>query len=167
MDSPRSSPEKPSYAIAEKALQRWVKERLRREPRAEGGSVFSFTFSGTTCSNTGLPLEVMMTIATDPEGKIVAASSHPGQTDTGCNSMCACAIDKNGSRFLAEMGGGDEAIGLTLSEAAFRNWEAEPSGCFCTAGNRRHKWRNAFQTLHYAAANPNLMKPPANNEPPL
>jgi len=61
-----------------------------------------------------------------------------------------CAAQSVGRSFLADVGGCDEVIGLTLEEAAFRNCEEEPSGCFCTPGNRRHKWRNVFQALHYA-----------------
>jgi hypothetical protein len=62
-----------------------------------------------------------------------------------------CAADGAGGRFLAAFGNCDEVIGLTLAAAAFREWTPEPSGCFCTAGNRRHKWRSVFQALHYAA----------------
>ena len=139
------------YAIPEKALRRWVTERLRAEPRPGGGVVYSLTVSGSTCNN--VPLEVVMTVAVDADGRIDAASSRPASADRGCDAMCAA--HGNGGRFLAEVGGCDEVLGLTLDEAAFRNWEAEPSGCYCTAGNRRHKWRNVFQTLQYAATHAN------------
>ena len=64
--------------------------------------------------------------------------------------MCA-ALDHGGG-FLSHFGACAEAIGLTLEQAAFREWDEEPSGCFCTAANRRHKWRNVFQALHYSTA---------------
>ena len=142
-----SIPEQPRYAIPHKALQRWVKERLQCEPRAPGGMVYSFTLSGSTCTN--IPIEVVMTVSVDAAGRIDATSARPLRGNAGCNLMCAA--DGHGLRFLATTGGCDEAIGLTLQEAAFRDWHVEPSGCFCSAGNRRHKWRNVFQALYYAS----------------
>jgi hypothetical protein len=144
-----STPEKPAYAIPERAIRTWVTERLRRQPRAHGGVLYSFTLSGSTCNNMGVPLEVIMTVAVGADGRIEAATSRPAAADFGCRAMCAAQGD--GRRFFGEVGGCEEAIGLTLEQAAFRQWEEEPSGCFCTPGNRRHKWRNVFQTLHYAA----------------
>jgi hypothetical protein len=141
--------ERTPYAVAEKALRRWVKERLRQEQGEDGGTVYSFSLSGSTCNNMGRPLEVVMTVALDADGRVRAASARPADADTGCDAMCAAQGD--GRRFFANAGDCDEAVGLTLHEAAFREWRAEPSGCFCTAGNRRHKWRNVFQALHYAA----------------
>jgi hypothetical protein len=137
-----------TYAIPESSLARWAKERLRQEPRADGSVVYSFTLSGSTCTNMGQPLEVVMTVATDGQGRIQQASSSPAPGDTGCNAMCGAL--GNGRMFLAQAGHADEAIGLTLEEAAFRNWLPEISGCFCSEGNRRHKWRNVFQAIHFA-----------------
>jgi hypothetical protein len=138
-----------TYAIPEKALRRWDRERLRQEPRAGGGIVYFFVVSGSTCSNMGLPLEALMTVSVDADGRIESATSHPAPADRGCSAMCAA--ESNACRFFAEFGSCDKVIGRTLHDAAFRNWQEEPSGCLCTTGNRRHKWRNLFQTLHYAA----------------
>ena len=132
--------------MAEKALRRWVSERLRRQQRADGGTTYSFVLSGSTCGN--VPLEAVMTVMVGPGGRIEAASSRPVVAHGGCDAMCGA--QGNGCQFLQTVGGCDEVVGLTLEEAAFRDWDVEPSGCFCTAGNRRHKWRNVFQTLHFA-----------------
>ena len=144
---PTSTAAKPACAVPEKALRRWVRERLRRADRADGGTVYSFTLTGSTCSN--VPLEVLMTVAVDADGRIDAASSRPAAGDAGCDAMCAPQGDGGG--FLEASGRCEEAVGLTLEEAALRHWDVEASGCFCTAGHRRHKWRNVFQALHYAA----------------
>jgi len=135
-----------TYAVAEKALRRWVTERLRRQQRADGATTYTFLLSGSTCGN--VPLEAVMSVTVDADGRIEAASSSPVSASSGCGAMCAA--NGNGCRFLETVGGCDEVVGLTLEEAAFRKWEVEPSGCFCTAGNRRHKWRNVFQALHFA-----------------
>jgi hypothetical protein len=145
--SPPPPPPTTSYAIGEAALRRWVTQRLRSDARADGGIVYSFTLSGSTCN--GVPLEALMTVTLDAAGRIEAAAARPAAGDAGCGAMCAAHGD--GCRFLGDLGGCDAAVGLTLDEAAFQDWHAEPSGCFCTAGNRRHKWRNVFQALHYAA----------------
>ena len=140
----------PKYAVAEKALRRWAAERVRHAPRDDGGAVYTFALTGSTCTNR--PLEVLMTVELGPDGRIVSATSQPAPHDAGCDAMCAAAAAAacDGRQFLAEFGGCDEAVGLTLAEAAFRDWPVEPSGCFCTPGNRLHKWRNVFQTLHYS-----------------
>lgn len=138
-----------AYAIAPSALRRWAGERLHRQPRTDGGVIYSFAMSGSTCNNMGVALEAIMTVAVDARGRIESATARPAPHDRGCDAMCQAQCD--GRRFLADSGSCDEVVGLTIHEAAFRDWNAEPSGCFCTAGNRRHKWRNVFQTLHFAA----------------
>ena len=141
------------FAVAEKALRRWVRERLRRSPRPAGGTIFSFVVSGSTCNNMGLPIEALMTAEVDVRGKIVSASVQPLPGDVGWVAMCAAGTDP--ARFFSDATGCPEAIGLSLREAAFCDWNVEPSGCFCTAGNRLHKWRNTFQAIHYAETHPN------------
>jgi hypothetical protein len=145
------SPEKPVYAVAEKALLRWAKERLRRNPRPNGGMAYSFAMSGSTCTNMGRPIEVVMNIEVGADGRIEGAFIRPAEGDIGWNSMCATS--KNADRFLAEAGDCADVIGLTLREAAFREWNVEESGCFCVEGNRRHKWRNTFQAIYFAETN--------------
>jgi hypothetical protein len=136
------------YAIPTRSLARWAQERVGIENTADGAAVYSFSLSGSTCNNMGVPLEAVMTVVVR-DRKIERASAAPAANDRGCNAMCGAAGD--GRRFLSESASCHEAIGLTLEQAAFRDWNVEPSGCFCTPGNRRHKWRNVFQTLHYLA----------------
>ena len=144
--SSSSSPrDKSLYAIPQTALQRWARDRVERELCPDGGIVYQFMLSGSTCTN--VPLNVVMTVRLNAEGRIESATSHPAHGDPGWAAMCGSSPD---------IGRCDEAIGLTLDEAAFRDWQEEPSGCFCSAGNRRHKWRNVFQTLHYALTHPEL-----------
>ena len=138
-----------SYAIPATALRRWASERLQSDKRDDGGVVYRFTLSGSTCNNMGRALEVEMIVTVGANGRIEAATARPAAGDNGCDAMCAA--EGNGKRFLTEFGGCSEAVGLTLAEAAFRDWRHEMSGCFCSEGNRRHKWRNAFQTIHFAA----------------
>ena len=136
------------YAIPEKSLRRWATERLHRNDRADGGADFSFVLSGSTCNN--IALTVMMTVAVDSTGRIESATARPASGDTGSGAMCAA--DGDGAGFLGKSGRCDEVIGMTLQEAAFREWHPEASGCFCTAGNRRHKWRNVLQAIYYATS---------------
>lgn len=135
-----------AYAVAKTALRRWARERVRRAARDDGSVIYTFALSGSTCNNR--PIDVMMTVVLGADGRIESATAEPAPHDAGCGTMCAAA-PCDGRRFLAEQARCDEAVGLTLDEAARRDWQVEPSGCFCTVGNRRHKWRNVFQTLHY------------------
>jgi hypothetical protein len=143
-----SSSLNPSYSISPRALQRWSDERLHIQRRPDGGTVYSFLLSGSTCNNMGMPIEVEMIVTTDADGRIESARSYPSANDRGCHLMCAA--NGNATSFFTETGECSDVIGQTIEQAAFREWDVEPSGCFCTAGNRRHKWRNVFQTLHYA-----------------
>ena len=138
-----STPVRNKYSIPEAALQRWARDRLRGERGVDGAAVYRFLLSGSTCTN--VPLNVVMIVRVNTQGTIEAASSQPSEADTGWGAMCGSS---------SNIGRCDEVIGLTLDEAAFRDWQEEPSGCFCSAGNRRHKWRNVFQTLHYAVTHP-------------
>ena len=146
-----SDQQQPAYAVPEKALRRWASERLRRTERsADGATVYTFALSGSTCTNQ--PIDVVMTVIIAADGRIESASASPAASDVGCDVMCASGGD--GRTFLKHVGGCDEAVGMTLTQAAFHPWHVEPSGCFCSAGNRLHKWRNVFQAIHYAAATP-------------
>src|SRR5205809_402042 len=100
-----TTPQPANPAVAEAALRRWARERLRRLPRADGGVVYSFACSGSTCGN--VPLEVVMTVALDAQGRIEAATSAPAPADRGCNAMCAAAHG-GGQRFFRDAGHCDE-----------------------------------------------------------
>src|SRR4051812_1588877 len=92
------------YAIPEKALRRWADERVRRETRPDGGVVYRFHLSGSTCGNA--PLEVVMTVTLDADGRITSATAEPAPTDAGCNLMCAARSpcrDGDGHRFLIDL----------------------------------------------------------------
>ena len=143
--SPSLPREQSAYAIPQAALQRWARDRLRREECADGGIVYRFMLSGSTCTN--VALNVVMIVRINAGGRIESATSRPAEGDAGWAAMCGSSPD---------LGRCDEVIGLTVEEAACRDWHEEPSGCFCSAGNRRHKWRNVFQTLHYAVTHPEL-----------
>ena len=143
-----SLPQQAPYTIPPAALARWATQRVRREPRRDGGVVYSFAMSGSTCNN--VPLDVLMTVTLGADGRIESATARPAGHDAGCGAMCAALGDGGG--FLSHFGSAEEVVGLTLEQATFRSWDPEPSGCFCTAANRRHKWRNVFEALHYSAA---------------
>jgi hypothetical protein len=144
---PIATTEKPAYAVPEKALRRWVAERLRHSMRPDGATVYTFALTGSTCTNQ--PIAVLMTAVVAANGRIESTSASPASSDIGCDVMCASGGD--GRKFLNHVGACDEAVGMTLDQAAFFPWNVEPSGCFCSAGNRLHKWRNVFQAIHFAA----------------
>ena len=145
---PVANREQPAYAVPEKALRRWVAERVRHSVRPDGATVYTFALTGSTCTNQ--PLDVFMTVIVAADGRSESTSASPAARDIGCDVMCAAGGD--GRKFLGHVGACDEAAGMTLEQAAFHPWHVEPSGCFCSAGNRLHKWRNVFQAIHFARA---------------
>jgi hypothetical protein len=144
---PVASSEQPAYAVPEKALRRWVADRLRSGKQPDGATVYTFALTGSTCTNQ--PIDVLMTVVVAADRRIEGTSALPAARDLGCDVMCAAGGD--GRKFLKHVGACDEAVGMTLEQAAFFPWNVEPSGCFCSAGNRLHKWRNVFQAIHFAA----------------
>lgn len=110
-----------------------------------------FRFVGSTCGNMGHALDFDFSITLSPSWdgrRIVASSCKPAKTDRGAAQMCAYQADS--SKFMAKVDSYNPGLGKPLEECA--QWEPEmlPAGCLCRAQSRNHKWRNAFQTIHYA-----------------
>src|SRR5581483_11284525 len=118
---------------------------------ADGTVHAHFRFQGSTCSNGGIPLELLFNIHVGPrdEGRrILSAACAPAPGDTGCAQMCQASADPPG--FFEQFGRFSQFVDRPLSEVAAWNPEINPAGCVCTEQNRNHKWKIALATVRYA-----------------
>lgn len=145
--------EQPRYSVNLRALQRWARERVTLEERANGSIAASFRFDGTTCSNMGVPLsfEYRVTLAPESRGLVIReATCRPVAGDDGYQSMCAYISDAEG--LMRAIAAERPLVGSPLDDVFA--WEREPvsTGCYCDAPARSHKWGLALEAIHFALA---------------
>lgn len=141
------------YSIGLRALQKWSQERLQLNMLADGSVHARFRYAGTTCSNLGQPLEYDYDIKLDAAGegyKIVAMSCAPTPGDTG--HTCMCEYQRNAKQLEQAMAHEKPLLGRPLNEVLAWKRQFSPSGCYCDASSREHKWGLVLEVIHFALA---------------
>ena len=139
------------YATSVRALRKWAQERVRIERMENGTLAANFRFDGTTCSNQGRPLAFDYAVALSaPENGcvILETACRPAPDDTGHTAMCAYLADA--AALLAAIEAERPLVGRPLNEVVDWVRPSAPSGCYCTAESRTHKWGLALEAIHYA-----------------
>jgi hypothetical protein len=139
------------YSVKPRALEKWSRERLQLKALAGGLTAAQFSYDGTTCSNFGLPLSYEYHIKLGParDGyRILEANCVPAPGDTGHASQCEYL--NNTEQFMRAVQNEKPLLGRPLNDVL--NWTRPytPSGCYCDAAGRRHKWGLVFEVIHYA-----------------
>jgi len=152
----------PGYSVSERALRKWAGERVHLDARADGSTVATFRFDGTTCSNMGHPLAFDYRVVLGPAAGgrfILEASCAPVAGDAGHRRMCSYLSDPDG--LMGVIATERPLLGRPLD--AVLSWERAPAqaGCLCEAGSRAHKWGLALEVIHYALAHPAAGRPAA------
>jgi hypothetical protein len=140
-----------SYSINGKALRKWSQERLQLSSLRDGSVEARFRYEGTTCSNMGRPLEFDYLVRLAPghdRYKIVAASCLPAPGDTGHTSQCEYL--KDAASFMRAIADEKPLLGRPLNDVLAWQRAYSPSGCYCDADRRAHKWGLVFEVIHYA-----------------
>jgi len=141
------------YTVNGRALRKWARERVRLEHR-EGGSVEArFHFDGTTCSSQGRPLAFDYTVvlgAPDQGRTILHLDCRPAPGDEGHSHMCAFLSE--GPSLMDAIRSEKTFLGRTLHEVLGCERPTAPSGCYCDAASRSHKWGLVLEVIHYAIA---------------
>jgi len=141
------------YSVNARALQKWSSERLQFKQFDDGSLEALFRFEGTTCSNLGVPLEFHYRFRLGPpeEGyKINHADCVPAPGDTGHARMCAWIEDE--AKLRRSMEQEKPLLGRPLNEVLTWQRRFSPSGCYCDADARTHKWGLVLEVIHYALA---------------
>ena len=141
------------YTVNSRALRKWAQERVLIENRDDGSIDACFRFDGTTCSNQGQPLafEYRVTLSGANEGyTILRSECRPADGDEGHKLMCAYLSDAG--TLMTEIAAEQPLLGRPLDEVLDWSRTAAPSGCYCTAMSREHKWGLALEAIHYTLA---------------
>lgn len=140
-----------AYKINTKALQKWSKERLMLKVLNDRSIEAQFRYEGTTCSNTGRPLEFIYRVKLAPSDqhyKIMEAYCLPAPGDTGHTYMCQYTRDA--AQLMASIESEKPLLGEPLNLILNWKYQANPAGCYCTPASREHKWGIVFQVIHFA-----------------
>jgi hypothetical protein len=139
------------YTVNTRALQKWTAERLRLKVLHDSSVEVSFRYEGTTCSNLGTPLEFDYHVKLGPpeEGyRIVEAVCAPAPGDIGHTKQCEYLA--NAEPFMRTIAADKPLLGRPLKEVFAWERPSNPSGCYCDATRRAHKWGLVFEVTHYA-----------------
>jgi hypothetical protein len=139
------------YSINLKALRKWSQERLQLKPRHDGSIEAHFRYEGTTCSNLGHPLEFDYNIILGParEGhRIIEVDCLPAPGDTGHASQCEYL--KDAAAFMQSINSEKPLRGCPLNDVLTWQRPYSPSGCYCDADRRSHKWGLVYEVIHFA-----------------
>lgn len=142
-----------AYSISTRALEKWARERLHLTVTGDRSVEARFRYEGTTCSNTGFPLqfEYHVELASRDRGyAITGARCVPAPGDAGHTRMCEYMIDADG--LMGRIAAPPALLGRPLDEVVRWDRAQSPSGCFCTAESRDHKWGLVLEVLHFALA---------------
>ncbi|HKI68526.1 MAG TPA: hypothetical protein VKA67_02990 [Verrucomicrobiae bacterium] len=139
------------YSIKPKALQKWSTERLQLKTLPDGSVQAHFCYEGTTCSDLGRPLEYHYQVKLGPAElghRIVEMNCAPAPDDTGHTAQCEYL--NNAKIFRRSVAEEKPLLGRPLNDVLTWNRPFDPSGCFCDAHRRTHKWGLVLEVIHYA-----------------
>ncbi len=139
------------YSVNSRALQKWSRERLDLKTLSDSSVEALFRYEGTTCSNMGVPLEFHYRLKLGParQGyKINHAACAPAPGDTGHAKMCAWI--ENPEKIRRDLAAESPLLGRPLDDVLSWQREFSPSGCYCDAAARTHKWGLVLEVIHYA-----------------
>jgi len=139
------------YSINPQALRKWSQERLQLKVSDNRSVEARFRYEGTTCSNSGRPLEFdyHIKLGSREEGyKIVEANCVPAPGDTGHTHMCEYV--SNAESLMRSITNEMPLVGRSLKDVFTWERQYDPSGCYCSVESRDHKWGLVLEVLHYA-----------------
>jgi hypothetical protein len=139
------------YTINLRALEKWSKERLQLDFLRDGAVEARFRYEGTTCSNMGRALEFDYRVKLAPPEdhyRILEMHCAPAPGDTGHQFQCEYLNDAK--TFMRSIAAEKPLLGKPLNEVLTWEWPWNPSGCYCDAERRAHKWGLVFEVIHYA-----------------
>ena len=149
-NGPLSKPS-PAYRLNARALRKWSQERLHFRRLPDGSVQARFRYEGTTCANLGRPLGFDYHVLLQPSAdgyRIVEAACAPAPGDTGHTAMCEYINDP--TSLMTRIAGEEPLLGRPLNEILAWERADSPSGCYCDAAGRLHKWGLVFEVIHYA-----------------
>jgi hypothetical protein len=139
------------YTVNEKALARWVAERLTLSLLDDGSIEAAFRYDGTTCTNMGRPLAYDYFIKLGPREKgypILDQRCEPAPGDTGHTFQCRYM--NNAEHLIVAIEREQPLLGQALNAVFAWQRPNDLAGCYCEPASRKHKWGLVLETIHYA-----------------
>jgi hypothetical protein len=139
------------YSVGAKALQKWSQERLQLKMSPDGSVEALFRYEGTTCSNLGHPLEFhyRIKLGLSERGFVISdVLCAPAPGDIGHTKQCEFLADAGS--LMDHIAGEKPLLGKPLDDVLTWARPHSPSGCYCDADRRAHKWGLALEVLHFA-----------------
>jgi hypothetical protein len=139
------------YTVNRRALEKWSRERLHLHVMADRTVQARFRYEGTTCSNLGHPLayDYHVRIGVPEEGcRVLEAGCVPAPGDDGFTFMCA--YRDNPELLMSAVGREKPLLGRPLNDVLTWARKTSPSGCYCDADSRNHKWGLVLEVIHFA-----------------
>ncbi len=141
------------YTVNVKALERWSRDRLVLDHRADGTIEARFRYEGTTCTNMGRPLAFDYTVrlgARRDGYPIDYERCVPAHGDDGHRHMCQFL--EEGPPLLGRIADERPLAGAKLDDVLRWSRSVCAAGCYCDAESRQHKWGLVLETIHFAIA---------------
>jgi hypothetical protein len=141
------------YSVNSRALMRWSAERLAVERRTDGSVEAIFRYEGTTCTNTGRPLQFQYRVTLGPRDDgypIREQRCAPAAGDDGYTYMCRYLTNRES--LLADIDREKPLGGRPLNDVLTWARPVNAAGCYCEPDSRQHKWGLVLETIHYALA---------------
>jgi hypothetical protein len=142
-----------AYTVNSKALRRWTDGRLTLTPQSDGSVCALFRFEGTTCTNTGRPLEFHYHVTLGPRAEgypILDERCEPAPADRGHMHMCRYLTAS--TSLMTAIRDERPLAGRPLNDVLTWHRVASSSGCYCEPAGRTYKWGLVLETIHYALA---------------
>lgn len=139
------------YSTNIRALQKWSQERLKLKFLANHSIEAQFRYEGTTCTNLGRPLEFVYQVtlgSAADDYRIMEANCAPAPGDTGHASQCEYL--NNAEALMRSIASEKPLLGKPLNDVLTWQRPRDPSGCFCDADRRAHKWGLVLEVIHHA-----------------
>jgi len=145
-----------SYPVAERALKKWVKKQLDREPAENGSEHFSYIYHGSTCNNGGIPFTAVLhaVIRGDGSSGLIEQAwiEIPEEEKDAASQMCSAPGKgaEEAEPFFQKLGEQAEFTGRDLEDVILEEVPQNFAGCFCGRPHINQKWKIALSTIHYA-----------------
>ena len=145
-----------SYPVAERALKKWTKKQLKRQPAENGSEHFTYIYHGSTCNNGGIPFTAELHALIREEGgaNIIEKAwiEIPEEEKEAASHMCAAPGKgaEEAEPFFERLKSDADFSGRDLESVILEEVSQNFAGCFCGRPHVNQKWKIALSTFHYA-----------------
>ena len=141
-----------TYPVSERALQKWMENRLELIESSEERRHYIFHFEGSTCTNGGIHFHGRIhAVCSVKKHKVILERGwidfDPEQIP---KAKEMCAYKSSGEPFLEKLKEDTKFSGNPLEKIIRGRMPENAAGCFCSEAMINHKWKWTAATIHYS-----------------